>query len=711
MVHDMAVLTILTLCLAMILGCSRIGEEAMHTKTKNRLANAASPYLQAHADNPVDWFEWSDEAFEKARVENKPIFLSIGYNACHWCHVMEHESFENDEIAQILNKFFVSIKVDREERPDIDQVYMSALTSMTGSGGWPMSIFMTPEKKPFYAGTYFPPTSNYGRPGFKDILTEIAAAYESRNDDILRTADMITSRLSQSAVQSISPRPISREVLISGADEILRNVDFRNGGFGSRPKFPQSQAIEFLFRASLLTKNDEYSRAGYLTLNKMSEGGIYDHLGGGFHRYSVDEKWLIPHFEKMLYDNALLVNSYLEAYQLTGEEEYLDIVTGTLDFLTREMTDSGGGFYSTMDADSDGEEGKFYVWKKSEIYQIMGDDSDWICRYYGVTEAGNFEHDLNILHLGRHSQAVIDELNLSPEEFRKIIEKVNLTLFDSRSNRVAPAIDDKILVSWNGLAISAFSRAHQVTGEIGYLTSAKKAADFILGKLHDDGKLYHSYRYGKILHVELLEDYAYFIAGLLDLYQASFDENYLGICRQLTDRAIDLFYDSGQFFSSAADNSDLIFRPRDISDGATPSPAFVMIRNLQYLAAITGDVSLFHIRDESLTALSGLAAQSPQATATLLMAGYFALSEPIEIVISGDNAKKMTRFNREIFSRFLPNKIVIGNTNGEKSNLSLLQGRQEVDELTYFFCRDRVCRLPVTDFAGLSRELSWLSGQ
>ncbi|MEE9441424.1 MAG: thioredoxin domain-containing protein [candidate division Zixibacteria bacterium] len=682
----------------------------MHTKTKNRLANAASPYLQAHADNPVDWYEWSEEAFEKARNENKPIFLSIGYNACHWCHVMEHESFENDEIARILNKFFVSIKVDREERPDIDQVYMSAVMAMTGGGGWPMSIFMTPDKKPFFAGTYFPPVSNYGRPGFKELLTEIAFAYESRHDDIIKTAETITSRLSQSATQSISPRPISREVLVSGADEILRNVDFRNGGFGSNPKFPQSAAVEFLFRASRLTKNEEYSQAGFLTLKKMSEGGIYDHLGGGFHRYSVDEKWLIPHFEKMLYDNALLVKSYLEAYQLTGEAEYLEVVTGTLGFLQREMSDSEGGFYSTMDADSEGEEGKFYVWKKSEVDEIMGDDSDWICRYYGITVSGSFEHGLNVLHLGRHSQDVMDKLQLSPEEFREKIEKANLTLLDVRSRRVAPAIDDKILVSWNGLAISAFSRAYQVTGEAGYLTSARKAADFILKKLYDEGTLYHSYRHGKILRVELLEDYAYFIAGLLDLYQASFEENYLRTARQLADRTVELFYDSDQFYSAPANNNDLIFRPRDISDGATPSPAYVMIRNLQYLIAITGDNSLSNIRDESLAAHSGMAAQSPQATGTLLMAGYFALSEPIEIVVSGNDSQKMTRFNREIFSRFLPNKIVIGNISGEKSNLPLLQGRQEVDQLTYFFCRDKACRLPVTDLAGLSQELNWLSG-
>jgi uncharacterized protein YyaL (SSP411 family) len=711
MVHIYRLLTILTLCLTMILGCSANGDEVMHTKAKNRLANAGSPYLQAHADNPVDWFEWSDEAFEKARTENKPIFLSIGYNACHWCHVMEHESFENEEIAQILNKYFVSIKVDREERPDIDQVYMSAVTAMTGSGGWPMSIFMTPSKKPFFAGTYFPPVSNYGRPGFKELLTEIAAAYDSRHDEIIKSAESITNRLALSAAQSISPRAIGREVLISGADEILRNVDFRNGGFGSKPKFPQTATIEFLFRASQLTKNEKYAKASYLTLKKMSEGGIYDHLGGGFHRYSVDEKWLVPHFEKMLYDNALLVKSYLEAYQLTGEAEYLDVVSGTLGFLQREMTDSEGGFFSTMDADTEGEEGKFYVWSKSEIDKLLGDDSDWVRRYYGVTQSGNFEHGFNILHLGNHSQDVFDKLQISPEKFREKIEGANLTLLDARSNRVTPTIDDKILVSWNGLAISAFSQAYQVTGETSYLTSAKKAADFILEKMYNDGKLYHSYRLGKILQVELLEDYAYFISGLLDLYQASFEEHYLQTARQLADRAIELFYDSGQFYSAPDKDDDLIFRPRDISDGATPSPAYVMIRNLQSLIAITGDNSLSNYRDESLNAHSGMAAQSPQATATLLMAGYFALSESIEIVISGKNAIKMTQFNREIFSHFLPNKIVVGNVNGEKSNLPLLQGRQEVDELTYFFCRDNACSLPVTDIAGLSQELRWLSGQ
>jgi len=678
--------------------------------TKNHLANASSPYLLAHADNPVDWYEWSDEAFARAKDEDKPIFLSIGYNACHWCHVMEHESFENDSIAAFLNEHFISIKVDREERPDIDQIYMAAVMAATGSGGWPMTIFMTPDREPFFAGTYFPAEDKYGRPGFMHLIGEIHSIYTENRNDVTLSSQRMVEHLRQNAAVTIPPRAIDANVLKSAGDVLLNSFDNRFGGFGTAPKFPHGGNLSLLFRISQLTGDTGYRDAALYTLTMMAGGGMYDQLGGGFHRYSVDEQWLVPHFEKMLYDNALLVIPYLEAYQITEDDYYLSIANGILEYLQTKMADKEGAFYSTQDADSEGEEGKYYVWSKKEVEDILGDDAAWFCEYFDITEGGNFE-GRNIPHIGDHSEAVRQHNSLSDAQFEAKLSEAIARLMSVREKRIPPATDDKILASWNGLAISAFAQAYQVTGRDDYRQSAKRSADFILDKMTDGDAFYHSYREGRLLKTELLEDFAYFTAGLIDLYQVTFDETYLEKAKALTTRAVERFYTDGVFFSAAADDADLIVRPRDLTDGATPSPAAVMIQVLMKLGSMTGEEYFGKVADEAMNGISGLASRAPQGVATLLMAGYYRMREPLEIVIVGSDAERLREFNRTIFSRYIPNKIVVGKTNGASSNLPLLEGRQDVGESTVFLCRNRTCRLPVTDPETLKAELAQVTGK
>jgi uncharacterized protein YyaL (SSP411 family) len=587
---------------------------------------------------------------------------------------------------------------------------MSAVQAMTGGGGWPMSVFMTPDKKPFFAGTYFPPQSMYGRPGFKDVIVQLAEGYKTQKEEILTSANAIVYHIAQISDAAIPGRAIDQNVITSAAQSIHAAFDPRNGGFGNAPKFPQPSNLSLLFRASQMSGDSKYAEAALLTLRKMSEGGIYDQFGGGFHRYSVDEQWLVPHFEKMLYDNALLVIPYIEAYQYSGEKYYLEIVNGILKYMQSEMTDPKGGFYSTQDADSEGEEGKYYVWTKEEVESILGQDADWFCRYFDITEKGNFEGK-NIPNRGDHSDIVEKDSELKAEEFQAKLQELKNRLLAERSQRIAPATDDKILASWNGLAISAFAQAYQVTGDESYLTSAKNVADFVVSNMVNDGSLYHSYRNGKLLRTELLEDYAYFVGGLIDLYQASFDENYIGKASLLTERAVSIFSTDDVYYSAPADDPDLIIRPRDLTDGATPSPASVMIHNLLRLAVITGNEQFAERGEAALAKVSGLGARIPQASASLLIAGHFKMSKPIEIVVSGCDSEKMREYNQAIHSRFLPNKVVVGNVNGSKSELPLLEGRQDNDKLTYYFCVNRSCRLPVTDKKALTAELDWALDQ
>lgn len=676
------------------------------SKHRNRLAGSDSPYLLAHADNPVDWYPWSEEAFAKAKAEDKPIFLSIGYNACHWCHVMARESFADEQVAAFLNRHFVSIKVDREERPDIDHIHMQAVIALTGSGGWPMSVFLTPDKRPFFAGTHFPPRSVPGRPGFLHVITELAAAYRESRGEIESSAREITENLASGARHTTPPRPIDRRVIEAAAQVFHASFDHRFGGFGPAPKFPQATALSFLFRASQVTGDGRYTEAALITLDKMAQGGIHDQLGGGFHRYAVDPMWLTPHFEKMLYDNALLVTPYLEAFQITGERRFLEVAGGVLGYLRHEMAAPEGAFYSSRDADSGGEEGRYYLWTRREIENCLGNDADWFCRYYGVTADGNVGGGTNILHRGDHSPEAMRSTGLSETAFGERLDRAKAILLEKRRERPAPSIDDKILSSWNGLAVSAFAQAYQVTGDDEYLTTARRAADFILHRITDGGALFHSWRNGSLLHVELLEDYAFVIAGLIDLYQASFEESYLAAARRLTDRALSLFRDRDVFYSSPQGADDLIIRPRDLTDGATPSPGSVMIANLQRLAAITGDRTLAEAAQKSLTAVSGLAVRLPQGEATLLMAGCFALTAPVEIALVGGARPDLAPLRRAIHARFIPNKIVVGSLDRRHSELPLLKGRLTAETPACFVCRDGTCRLPVTDPALLENELA-----
>ena len=674
----------------------------------NRLARTSSPYLLAHAHNPVDWYPWGDEAFAKARTEDKPIFLSIGYHACHWCHVMEKESFEDEQVAAFLNRHFVSIKVDREERPDVDQIYMTAVTALTGSGGWPMSIFLTPDKKPFFAGTYFPPKAMPGRPGFMQLISELALAYRETRGEIDRSAQAVTDHVAADSRIMMPERALDRPVIQSAADIFYSGFDHRFGGFGSAPKFPQAAILSFLFRAGHLTGEKKFTEAALGTLDRMAEGGIYDQLGGGFHRYSVDQKWLVPHFEKMLYDNALLVIPYLEAYQLTKDRSFLGIVHGTLGYLMRDLTSPDGAFYASQDADSEGEEGKYYLWRKQEIEMILGPEADWLCRYFDVTDEGNFEHGANILNRGVHSRSVRNQMNLGDPEFESRPSESAARLLAERQTRVTPAIDDKILASWNGLAVSALAQAYRVAGDIRYLISARQAADFILGAMTDGDSLYHSWHRGRLVRVELLEDYAYFAAGLIDLYQASFDESYLSRASALTRRALQIFGAENAFYTSPADAADLIVRPRDLTDGATPSASAVMIRNLLKLGLLTGDTTVSERGQAALTAASGLASRLPQGAATLLADGHFQLAGPVEIALTGDGDEVRRGLITEIFSRYLPNKLLVGTSAGVRSALPLLHGRQEVDRPTCFVCHNQTCRRPASDLDTLRSELDWV---
>ncbi|HET8522220.1 MAG TPA: thioredoxin domain-containing protein, partial [Thermomicrobiales bacterium] len=509
----------------------------------NHLANATSPYLRQHKDNPVEWYPWGPEALQKAQRENKPILVSIGYSACHWCHVMAHESFENEETAALMNEKFVNIKVDREERPDLDSIYMSAVQAMTGHGGWPLNCFLTPDGAPFFGGTYWPAEERSGLPSFRDVLNAVSEAYQNRRDDVQANADQLRTYLQEAAAATKKTGELSREII----DEALRNLgrafDPRNGGFGGAPKFPQPSIIEFLLRTHRDSGDERAAAMARLTLDRMAEGGIYDQLGGGFHRYAVDAIWLVPHFEKMLYDNAQLARVYLDAYRAFDDATYRRVATETLDYVVREMTSPEGGFYSAQDADSEGEEGKFYVWTKEEIDQALKpEDAEIFEHFYGVTEEGNFE-GRTILHTGEPLAQVASELDQSPKQIEKALDRARKKLLKVRDKRVHPGRDEKILLNWNGLMLRAFAEASRVLERPDYREVAEKNADFLLTKLTSDGELCHSYMEGVAAVPAFLDDYANLIDGLIALYEATFTPRWINEALRLTAIMIDQFSD------------------------------------------------------------------------------------------------------------------------------------------------------------------------
>ncbi len=680
-------------------------EKTKTEKYTNHLIDENSPYLLSHAHNPVNWYPWGEEAIEKARREDKPIFLSIGYSACHWCHVMERESFENEQIATILNANFVSIKVDREQRPDLDQIYMSFTTAMTGRGGWPMSVFLTPDLKPFFAGTYFPPDDRYGRPGFSSLITQISTAYKQDKSGIVQSSEKIFKQVQQRSSASFAGTVLNEDIIKRSVGNLMGNYDDLYGGFGQAPKFPHATELALFLRYFKNSGEMKYLQAVEKALQAMSNGGIYDHLGGGFARYSTDRKWLVPHFEKMLYDNALLVPVYADAYQITGNELYAKVIRETLDFMLREMRDKSGGFYSALDADSEGEEGKFYVWSKDEIEAILGAKrSEIFCRYYNVTKQGNFE-EKNILNIEKNSAYV--EQELGEKDFEAFLASCRSDLMKVRDTRVRPLTDDKILTSWNGFALTALCRGYQVTLDERYLQAAIDNAEFVRTVLVQNGSLTHSYREGSRSEGEFLEDYAFYIRGLIELSETDYTDahKWREMAISLARRASKLFFDeNGTQYLRPAGESDLIVRPKDETDGAIPSPGSYMIANLFLLNRLTDDKVFLELGEKALGAISGQMDKYPGGMASAVSALDYYLNDKIEVVIVGDMQDRSDML-KEAYRSYSPNLLIAvsGTTN---ETLPLFEGRKAQNgKATAYVCRNSVCNLPVTTIEELRAQL------
>jgi hypothetical protein len=669
---------------------------------RNRLAGETSPYLLQHAANPVDWHPWDDKALALAKELDRPIFLSIGYSACHWCHVMEHESFENPDIAAVMNAGFVNIKVDREERPDLDQIYMNAVTALTGGGGWPMSVFLTPDLKPFFGGTYWPPTARWGRPGFREILTAVLDAWRNRRDAVLRQADELTESVIHAGLPSPADGDLPPDILRHALRALLRNADRTHGGFGSAPKFPHPMDLRVLLRCAKRFDNSEAVEVVTVTLNKMARGGIYDHLGGGFARYSTDERWLVPHFEKMLYDNALLTSAYLEAFQLTKNADYARVARETLDYVLREMTQPQGGFYSTQDADSEGVEGKFFVWSEDEVMNVLGpDDGRIFCYCYDVTPQGNWEHQ-NILNRPKTSEQAAKVLQLGVAELETILARCREKLFAVRAQRIPPARDDKILVSWNSLMIAAMAQAGAVLNELKYVAAAKSAADFILSEMTtDSGRLLHAWKDGRARFNAYLDDYASFIDALIELSQATFDHTYLHHACDFAATMIKQFSDpdSGGFFFTSNDHESLIARSKDIHDNATPSGNSLAATALLKLARLTGRRDFEEKAVETLRMMNGTLAHFPTAAGQALIALDFLFGPTYEIVlIDGAQTKTADELLAALHQRFVPNKVVwrpLPDRPTPAELAPLLTGKTAVNaETTLYLCREGTCQSP-----------------
>jgi uncharacterized protein YyaL (SSP411 family) len=681
-------------------------------KHTNRLADETSPYLLQHKHNPVDWYAWGEEALAAAREQNKPILLSIGYSACHWCHVMERESFENEEIAQLMNDNFVNIKVDREERPDLDQIYMNAVQMMTGHGGWPMTVFLTPEGVPFYGGTYFPPEDRYNMPGFPRVLLGVAETYRTRPNDVTQTAVSMLGELSRFGIAQESGESLSREMLDAAERGMARNYDATHGGFGSAPKFPAAMNLEFLLRQHHRSGSTKALEMVEHTCRKMAEGGMYDQLGGGFHRYSTDAQWLVPHFEKMLYDNALLSRLYLHVYQQTGDEFYRRITEETLDYVVREMTDGRGGFYSTQDADSEGHEGKFFVWTPTEIEKILGvEEAALFNAYYDVTAGGNFEGK-NILNINSSIEEVAKQAEVSVERLRNALERGHEKLFQARERRIKPARDEKVLTAWNGLMLASFAEASAILEREDYRAVAESNAQFVLSELRRDGLLLRTYKDGQAKLNAYLEDYAFYADGLIALYQATGELRWLEEAKSLTDRMIAEFWDEedGGFFYTGKSHEKLIVRTKDYFDNATPSGNSVAAEVLVHLATLTGDESYQRKAVTLFRLLGNYIKRYPSAFGRALGALDFYLSTPKEIVIVGERDKAETQaLRREVWKRYLPNKVVAQSSADDERAaeiVPLLRERPMIDgHATAYVCEHYTCQRPVTSAAELAAQL------
>ncbi|MCA1646403.1 MAG: thioredoxin domain-containing protein [Chloroflexi bacterium] len=671
----------------------------------NRLAGETSPYLLQHAHNPVDWYPWGPEALERAKSEDKPILLSIGYSACHWCHVMERESFEDPQTASEMNKSFVSIKVDREERPDLDGIYMQAVQAMTGSGGWPMTIFLTPEGVPFYGGTYFPPTDRPNMPAFTRVLASIADAWRNRRADVLQSGRQLREHLQQTTrLTAPSEAVLEPGILDAAGSGLAAQYDAEFGGFGGAPKFPQPMAIEFLLRYWQRSGDDAARDIAVHTLEQMARGGMYDQLGGGFHRYSTDAVWLVPHFEKMLYDNAQLVRAYLMGYQATGNAYFRQVVEQVIDYVLREMTDPSGGFYSTEDADSEGEEGRFYVWTPAELRALLGEaDARLFGGFYDVKEPGNFEGRASILHMDYTPTEIAPGLGVGEAELLAALERGRPILFEARAKRVRPARDEKVLAAWNGLMLRGLAEAGAVLRRRDFVDAAAKNADFLLSTMRrPDGSLFRTWKPGHAAHLNgYLEDHANVADGLVALYEATFDRRWLEAATAFTDIILERFADpdTGGFFDTSADHETLIARPKDIFDNATPSGNAVAADVLLRLGVLTGNEAYTRAARGVLELLRDPMARYPLGFARSLSALDFLLGKPKEVAILGASGAADTEaLLRVVFESFVPNKVVAG---GDAA-IPLLEGRAPRDgHATAYVCEHYVCQAPTTDPAAL----------
>jgi uncharacterized protein len=683
----------------------------------NRLASETSPYLLQHKDNPVDWYPWGEEALRRAREEDKPVLLSVGYSACHWCHVMERESFEDEETARMMNEHFVNVKVDREERPDIDSIYMAAVQALTRHGGWPMTLFLTPDGAPFYGGTYFPPVPSHGMPSFQQLLLSVADAYENRREEVLGSAESVREYL-RASTAAVMPEAESTgtELLDRAASALLSQLDRRHGGFGSAPKFPQAMNLEVLLRHHHRTGDRSALDGVELTCRQMANGGMYDQLGGGFARYSVDALWLVPHFEKMLYDNALLSRLYLETYQATGDAFYLRIAEETIDYVLRDMASEEGGFYSAEDADSEGVEGKFYVWTPGELETVLGpEDASLAARYWDVTERGNFEGK-GILHVPRPPEAVAGEFGLSIGELRDRIREIRGRLFAVREERVRPGRDEKVLAAWNGLMLRSLALAARVTGREDYREAAVENAAFLVEKMKKDGRIHRSYKDGRARFNGYLEDYAMVADGLVGLYEATFEMRWLLEADALMDAVSELFWDGGKraFYDTPTDHEELVTRPRDVYDNAAPSGTSVATEVLLKLALLLDRADYRQRAEDVLEELAGGMEKVPGGFGRLLCALDFSASEPREVAIVGDpGAPDTMALLEKVYSRYLPNKVVAGRgpDDDEAAGLIPLLAQRPAREgrATAYVCVQYACQTPTPDPEELARQLGGLA--
>jgi uncharacterized protein YyaL (SSP411 family) len=684
----------------------------------NRLAGETSLYLRQHAHNPVDWFPWGPEALAKAKELDRPIFLSVGYSACHWCHVMAHESFEDAEVGRFLNEYFVSIKLDREERPDLDALYMTAVQMLNnGQGGWPMSVFLTPDLQPFFAGTYFPPRDHYGRPGFPRLLRAILEAWQGRKDEVVRSAGQITAALREHGGLETGRGDLSVEILRHAQERLRAVFDFTHGGFGGAPKFPHALDLRFLLRAWRRFGADDALTMVRLTLDKMAGGGIYDHLGGGFARYSVDERWLVPHFEKMLYDNALLSVAYIEAWQATGDPNYERVVRETLDYVLRDMTSPHGAFYTAEDADSEGEEGKFYVWSREELTRVLGESAaDTFAVVYDVTPEGNFEGH-NILNRNRTDEQEARLLKMEPAALTSLLAEGRQKLLAERAKRVRPGRDEKILTAWNGLMIDAFARCGAALGEPRYLAAAERAATFVLDRLRGpDGRLLRTCGDDAPAKIAgYLEDYAFLAESLMSLYEATFEPRWLAEAITLAEMLLRHFRDpSGGFFFTADDGEQVLHRSKDVHDGSTPSGNSVAATMLLRLAALTGRSDFREAAAATLTAFTGMMERSPAASGQMLVALDFHLGPTREYAVIGEPTHDDVRqVVRTLHAGFEPNRVLALHDpkTPVPEAIPLLQGRPAAGNVTLYVCENFTCQAPIVGVEAVTAALVTESGK